>query len=774
MSVQTTPAWHDEVCKQFRYPGRVKMTIDIMSTVSTADMEASATNIKPITDVVSTIDGYNDDYPAIATMEGLWRADGSMYLPSKVPSENKVLPLMSDTLISATHPVLLMYDFKTETSFIGLTVSWDELRNAWPKALIVKGYNGSTEKYSYTISNITEYMSILDTPMDNVTSVSLEVLAWSKPELLLRMSEIYFGVMLQLTERTVMSISETTEQDLFCSKLPKDTQKYTLRNQIYRTLVAQGGTAVANKSSPLTGISRLFNGSAATEGIASVEIRYWKADGSLYLPSTIPAENSNIPWMSEDANFSATDPIEIVITYEHPVQINQVSFTWDLVTNSWPTNATLEGVDVYGTSMFRSDFSATGPVSTFSSIYSTVKTVHLTIRAWSQKGWRARIGQYEALMMYGNNNIPSEVNNLFDPTLAIGYSKYLARRQKIKVKYGLETYNQGTLWMPEQIRFLDSWEVPTNAIQAVFQATTRLAFLTKEYTQGTYNASGTTLYNLAAEILQSSNIIRDIADATPWVLCDKLKQFSTTAPLPRKAENSLLQLIANASGCHLDTDPTNGYVRISDALPDSQYTINEDIQQQVPSVTLNTPLKSIAVKMYKYTVETEASELFNGTITLDGTSKVTITYNDEACATNCKATITGATVVAQQFYGRTAVLTLTATGSVSIVITGYKIASSSAEITTFYDTEVESGKEIVIDNVLVTNLDLVNAVAEAAKAYYSRRSTAKMDYLGFPDLKAGDRVAMYSQYMNENAHIKKHTFKYNGAFSGNVEMLMEV
>ena len=42
------------------------------------------------------------------------------------------------------------------------------------------------------------------------------------------------------------------------------------------------------------------------------------------------------------------------------------------------------------------------------------------------------------------------------------------------------------------------------------------------------------------------------------------------------------------------------------------------------------------------------------------------------------------------------------------------------------------------------------------------------------DLKAGDRSAQYSQYMNENGYITEHTFNYNGAISGSVKMTMEV
>lgn len=778
MAVTATQRWRDEVVKQFRYPGRVRMVMDIMSDISKADVEAEAQNSLPITDVLTTLDNATPTFMEVATMEGIWRADGTMYLPSRVASENMPLPLWSDTLITEETPLVLLYEFGQAVSFIGLTFSWDNTYNSWPTKLQLYGYalNGS-EKYATNITSVDEYFDVIEFPMDDVASIKVVVTEWSKPQLRARVAEVYFGVMLEFTDKQVMSISETTKQSFTCSSLPTDTQKYSIKNQIYRIYSVGTGSASVNKSHPLTDISRIFNSTAAKQGLATVETRYWKADGELYLPSRIVEENPDVPWMSEDANFSATDPIELVITYEHPVQINTINFTWDAVTKSWPADATLEGRDSYGNVVFTRSISATGTTTSISGIVATVKSIHLHIRKWSQEGWRARIGQYEALMVYGNNNIPSEVNNLFDPTLETGYSKYLARRQKVRVKYGLDTYNEGTLWLPEQVRYLDSWDIPTDAIKVDFQASTRLSFLTQTYQRGSYSAIGSSFRNLALDILQNSNIIKDRADPEPWILDDVLGELYTTAPLPKMAENALLQLIAGATGCTLGTEPTNGYVVISSETPGAAYVIDAATQQQVPGVKLDSPLRSIAVKMYNYAVETDVSELFNGSVALKGTQKVTVSYTDDGCATNCAAEISGATVLSQNFYGYAAVFELEAPDTetnVSIKITGHRVTSSSVQITTFLDAEVESGRDVVIDNKLITNMDTLNVVAARAYEFYRRRNTASTKYLGYPDLKAGDRSALYSQYVNETGYITEHTFEYNGAFSGSVKMTMEV
>ena len=730
MAVDSTQEWRDEVAKQFRYPGRVQLTMNIAPDILKEAIETSTQNVAPITSVYSTLDEVSPVYAEVATLEGIWRADGSMYLPSRIPAENLALPLWSDTLVSETKPLVLVYYFEEVTSFIGLTCVWDTNYSSWPTAVRLMGYDASgVVTYEENVTSINSVTSILDVPMDNIKALEMHITRWSKPQLRARVAEMHFGVILELTEKQIMSISEKTRQDFTCAQLPTHTQKYTIKNQVYRETTALGGSA-----------------------------------------------NLDLPWISEDSSFSKDDPIELVITYEQPVRINRIRFEWDTVTNSWPSSARIECRDSYDNVVYHKNFDAQGTVTLFTDLYVTVNTVHLYVYAWSVIGWRARISAYEAQNIYGNNSIPSEINNLFDPTLSTGYSKYLAQRQKIQVRYGLDTYDGTTLWLPEQVRFLDSWKIPTDAVQIELQSNTRLSFMTQIYREGYYNASGTTLMDLALGILTSSDIVRDAKDPEPWHLADILSEFSTTAPLPALAENALLQLIAGAAGCTLSTISSNGYVSISDTFDNTGYIIDEKVQLQLPSVSVDAPLRSITVNLYTYSVDAEATELFNSTVVLSGTQEVIINYSDNICATRCSAVISGAVIESQQFYGYYAVLKLTVAThntEVAIQITGYKVTSSKAQLITHFDSAVHSGREVVIDNPLITNMQMLNKVAANALEYYSRRNTASTKYLGYPDLEAGDYVALYSTYFNKLGRITEHAFEYNGAFSGNLKILME-
>lgn len=777
MPIETTEQWRNEITKQFRYPGRVRMTMEVASNVDKSSVEASAQPINSLTNVGVTLDGDMGDYEPIATFEGIWRADGTMYLPSSDPSENAPLPLMSASTISLNNRFMLSYTFPQPTSFVGLSFVWDTVNNAWPTDVTILGYDiNLSETYNYHITTIDSATSALDTPMDNVTEIRVVISEWSKPELRLRMSEIIFGILLQFTERQIMHIREETQHYGMGEKLPVDTQRYQIRNQIYREQVALISGAEINKSHPLTDVSRIFNATAELRGIASVETQYWKADGTLFLPSRVVAENPNIPWMSETDDFSASDPIELIVTYDTPVQINTINLTWDAVTNSWPTDATVEGKDTYGNVVFSRNITATGVYTKLTNIIATVKTIHVTIRQWSRSGWRARIGQFEAFLCYGNNNIPSEVNNLFDPTLTHGYSKYLARRQKVTVQYGLDTPTQQTLWLPKQTRFLDSWEIPTDAISVDFTSTTRLGMLTNDYRFGLYKDSEVTFKQLALDVLQNSNVITDISNPEPWELSDILDQYTTNAPLPVRASNALLQLIAGATGCTLDTNPLNGYIRISDAQQSVPYVLNAPVQQQSPSVTLETPLRSISIRLYNYKVQTDSIELFNGTVKVSGTQRVVVAYENDICAVSVSARITGASLSSYEIYSYAVVFYLTVAQdntSVHIELHGKPVATSNTTIPIFLDDTVDSGRDIIISNPLITNMETLNRVAECALAYYQQRTLVSFEYLGFPDLKAGDKCALYSQYLNGTGVITDHRLTFNGGFNGKINMKVE-
>lgn len=777
MAIPTTAEWRSAIGAQFRQPGHVRITVDLMADVSKADIEAQASSTLPITNIDTTIDAQEPTYELVATMEGLWPADGSAYLPSDNPEENKELPWWSENVLQ--DPVTLTYDFGGSlASFIGLTVLWDTMFNSWPTSLIVRGFSDQdAELYTYSLSNLSGVKSILNTPMDKVAYITITILAWSDPRLRARMTEIYFGVVFELTGKDIYNTEESNTIDLVGEDLPTDTFTMVLRNQIYREAVVRDVTGSTQRSHPLTDISRIFNGNADNDGpISTVEVLYWVADGSQYLPSQLTSENLRLPWMSDTNMFDPDNPIIININYKEAVHINQFSITWDNVTDSWPVSYKLVGYNDLDQELFSRPLEATGVVSTISEDFGTVKRVELYIYRWSKPGWRARISQFETILVYGNNLIPSEVNNLFDPTLEFGYSKYLATRQRISIYYGFEIVAHKITWLPPQIKYLSAWSIPVDSTEVTFDSDTILSFLDSDFVLGNYTGENRSFYDVALYVLQNSDIIKSYAGDEPWELPNTLKQWQTNAPITKEATNAILQLLAGATAHILDCNPLNGRVRFRENPFATEYVIDATKQQGAPAVEIQDPLRSVAINIYTYTKDTKDTELYNSTVVLQGTHTVRAPYKSSTTATECVAEVSGATLESAAYYSQYAILQINAgdaPSSVSIKITGKVVDDSAVTVEYYRDDTITSGLDIEIDNPYITNTDVAQHLANFLIAYYSKRQLMEVPYLGYPDLKSGDSLAVYSQYLNDVGTILDSSLSFNGGFSGTLKVLME-
>ena len=77
------------------------------------------------------------------------------------------------------------------------------------------------------------------------------------------------------------------------------------------------------------------------------------------------------------------------------------------------------------------------------------------------------------------NSIEFEVDNSdgrWNPLNPSGMSKYLYERQKVKVRYGLETIS-GVEWIQAGVFYLSEWKAPSNGISASFSARDSFEFL---------------------------------------------------------------------------------------------------------------------------------------------------------------------------------------------------------------------------------------------------------------------------------------------------------
>ena len=480
------------------------------------------------------------------------------------------------------------------------------------------------------------------------------------------------------------------------------------------------------------------------------------------------------------------------------------------------------------------------------------------------------------------------VDNLdgsYNPYNNEGLSKYLMERQEINVKYGYKL-DDSYEWISGGKYYISEWDAKQDGMSADFKARDLFEFMTGTYYKGLYNPNGTSLYDLAEDVLQDANIPLNSDGSVKWVIDDRLKDIYTTAPLPIDTHANCLQLIANAGGCVIYQDregvlritslcvgnlansdnlsnlyvdgvgilwlnsnlysfiipiepfvtydfrtkylsnlrnivfakgePKNNDVTYSldgekgvasqwnttetfqitpndkeythlivsfySAYDNSDYTLNEIIDgfyigrstlgynisyfnsYSKSDLSLSKPLKQVDIPCYSYSVASETTELYKGTININGTTELTITYSGSA--TNVSAQISSGTLNSATYYSNACVLNITATGDVTIVVSGKSLNTSSIQMS--INSGIE-GETVSVDNPLITNQNRAIAVGSWVESYMRNRMTLNSEWRADPRLDTLDMVDNENDYGTNKVLMTNIKYSYNGAFKGSGE-----
>lgn len=358
------------------------------------------------------------------------------------------------------------------------------------------------------------------------------------------------------------------------------------------------------------------------------------------------------------------------------------------------------------------------------------------------------------------------VDGSYNPYNTSGISKYLIERQEINVRYGYKLSDRYE-WIKGGRFYISEWDAEQNGMSADFKARDLLEFMTGTYYWGLYNPNGTSLYDLATDVLQDANLPVNSDGTVKWVIDDALKNIYTIAPLPIDTHANCLQLIANAGQCVI-------YQSREGVLHIEQHTIISDVETDYAisyfnsysksDLSLSKPLKQVDVPCYSYSVAKEQTELYNGSMNINGTINVVITYSGSA--TNVSASVTGGTLKSATYYSNACVLNITATGSVTIIVKGYLLETSSIQITT---PSGISGEIVTADNPLITSQERAVAIGSWVEAYMKNRMTLSSEWRADPRLDALDVVDNENDYGNNRVIMTNVKYSYNGAFRGSGE-----
>lgn len=354
------------------------------------------------------------------------------------------------------------------------------------------------------------------------------------------------------------------------------------------------------------------------------------------------------------------------------------------------------------------------------------------------------------------------MNKLFNPDNPQGWYRYILQQQPISYEWGYQL-DDGTIEWILGGKMLLTGSVEVGENQVSFSTTSLINYLTKVYKKGVYNSSGRSLYDLAVDVLEDSNI-----DSSQYNLWNGLKSIKTDAPLPKLEARQLLQIIATTGNCILFTNRENviniqpfNYVLNPDGMSYDFITSN-------PVVKVQSELHNTIIYINHYSKEDNVSELFkNESLEITGTKTIEIEYD---LATDISATITGGTIVNANYYGRYAILKITNTGedTISLKVSGKKINNSQTIDSKQFN---DDGENIEYKN------DLITQMVESSKEtklkdfignWYNNRNIYSFENRGDIVKDTREIIPIETDFSNSLiGYLIENNINYDGAWSGN-------
>lgn len=354
------------------------------------------------------------------------------------------------------------------------------------------------------------------------------------------------------------------------------------------------------------------------------------------------------------------------------------------------------------------------------------------------------------------------MNKLFNADNPQGWYRYILQQQPISYEWGYQL-DDGTIEWILGGKMLLTGSVEVGENQVSFSTTSLINYLTKVYKKGVYNSSGRSLYDLAVDVLEDSNI-----DSSQYNLWSGLKSIKTDAPLPKLEARQLLQIIATTGNCILFTNRENviniqpfNYVLNPDGMSYDFITSN-------PVVKVQSELHNTIIYINHYSKEDNVSELFkNESLEITGTKTIEIEYD---LATDISATITGGTIVNANYYGRYAILKITNTGedTISLKVSGKKINNSQTIDSKQFN---DDGENIEYKN------DLITQMVESSKEtklkdfignWYNNRNIYSFENRGDIVKDTREIIPIETDFSNSLiGYLVENNINYDGAWSGN-------
>lgn len=237
MSLNVSDKWKQDTQKKFRHQGYLDIRVSLESPGIRDGAVVSALNTEGhifSNNLQSLTDGETPVYPRMATCEPMrWALDGTFDLYSSNPAENPPQPWWSNTLNSTP---TFVFTFDSEYSLPGMVCTWDTATNSWATSITVVGYNLQGQQIGvYELDEVPSKPSyFVNTPFEQCAKITLTVNAWSRSDWYVRVSEIFFGVLVDFPTNEILKAHYTSIADPTTS-VPCSISAEVFIDNIHRT-----------------------------------------------------------------------------------------------------------------------------------------------------------------------------------------------------------------------------------------------------------------------------------------------------------------------------------------------------------------------------------------------------------------------------------------------------------------------------------------------------------------------------------------------------------
>ena len=170
----------------------------------------------------------------IATLEkGFWKLDGTYMNLGYKDISNEEIGFVSDVIsnddgVFETPPIVI-FDFTTTHSSIGLTLFFDDLTNNYAKKMRIKFYNNTTLLSDEIIQN-NKVRCIYSNRVENYNKIEIEFLESSLPHRRIRFLDIIFGIIQVYEDEQIVNCNLTREFSPFNENIPSHELSFETDN----------------------------------------------------------------------------------------------------------------------------------------------------------------------------------------------------------------------------------------------------------------------------------------------------------------------------------------------------------------------------------------------------------------------------------------------------------------------------------------------------------------------------------------------------------------